>query len=163
MLMSIDPRPIAHQTEYLVDYLKLDPFASQATYFEPFMKIVLARLSFLDKNTLMVVLDIVVNRVELGDASDAFAWKCLALMIKHLYLLNWKIIDEVFSRRLAWWVHTYFSAEYFLLAGESDLTVYKAVCAQQLLNLEFGHPVYALLSGKLTKAHETFVNTNIRV
>ncbi|KAJ2626583.1 hypothetical protein GGF44_004984 [Coemansia sp. RSA 1694] len=163
MLMSIDPREVIHQTEYILDYLKLDPFASQATYFEPFMAMTLSRLNSLDRESLLMVTDIVINRIELGDAEESCAWECLALLLSYLRKNNQGVIDEVLGRRLAWWRDTYFASDYFLRTKESDLTVYMAVCAQQLLDLEAGHPVYALLSGKLSTDHAEFVNAHIRI
>ncbi|KAJ2898129.1 hypothetical protein IWW38_001495 [Coemansia aciculifera] len=161
--MSIDTRPVIDQTEFILDYLKLDPFASQDTYFRPFIAKALSNVETLDDVSLLMLMDIIVNRVELGDAEESCAWECLALLLSYLRNNKQSIVDEVMSRRLAWWKDTYFGSGYFLRADESDITVYRAVCAQLLLDLEPGHPVYALLSGELSEAHAEFVNTHIRI
>ncbi|KAJ1906289.1 hypothetical protein LPJ71_004333, partial [Coemansia sp. S17] len=71
MIMSIDSREIIDQTEYILDYLTLDPFALRATYFEPFMAMALCKLDDWDEATMRRLVVIVLNRVELGDPEEA--------------------------------------------------------------------------------------------
>ncbi|KAJ1909556.1 hypothetical protein GGI03_005649, partial [Coemansia sp. RSA 2337] len=164
MIMSIDSREIIDQTEYILDYLTLDPFALRATYFEPFMAMALCKLDDWDEATMRRLVVIVLNRVELGDPEEACGWECLAILLAYLRTSNQALIDELLGPRLVWWKDAYFASDCFYRAKqEADLTVYKAVCAQQLMDLEPGHPIYKLLSGKLSNAHAEFVNTHMRI
>ncbi|KAJ2686704.1 hypothetical protein IWW39_003452 [Coemansia spiralis] len=164
MIMSIDPREVICQTEHILDYLTLDPFASRATYFEPFMAKVLCQPDDWDDTTMRRLLEIVLNRVELGDQEESCGWECLAILLSYLRANNQKLINEFMEQRLTWWKDAYFASDcFYRVKEESDLIVYKAVCAQQLLDLESGHPVYKLLSGKLSSAHAEFVDSHMRI
>ncbi|KAJ2489313.1 hypothetical protein IWW37_004100 [Coemansia sp. RSA 2050] len=164
MIMSIDPREVIDQTEHILDYLTLDPLASRTTYFEPFMAMALCKLDDWDDTMMRRLVDIVLNRVELGDQDESCGWECLAILLSYLRTNNQRLINEFMEQRLTWWKDAYFASDCFYRPKqESNLMVYKAVCAQQLMDLEPGHPVYKLLSGKLSSAHAEFVNTHMRI
>ncbi|KAJ1962289.1 hypothetical protein GGI12_002733 [Dipsacomyces acuminosporus] len=162
MLMSVYPKGHEEQQGWLLEYLELDPFASEYKHFRPYMDRVLEQLGT-DAAFAERVFRMVVNRVELGDPAESYKWKCMALMITALRRAHPNVADEAVRQRLHWWKEAYFSPHNFYPLQESDLQVYMAVCAQQLFDLEQGHPVYSLLSGELNESHESFVNDNIRL
>ncbi|KAI8322096.1 hypothetical protein GQ54DRAFT_317311 [Martensiomyces pterosporus] len=163
MLMAVDPRGVLEQPDYLLEYLELDPFASEDRYFRPYMERALESMDSSEKQVVERLFRMVVNRIELGDSAEAYKWRCMVVMTSSLRRTHPGTIDAVMSRRLSWWRDTYFSPHYFNTAQESDIQVYKAVCAQQLLDLEPGHPVYGILSGDLSEHYDSFVNENVRI
>ncbi|KAJ2162976.1 hypothetical protein GGF46_000162 [Coemansia sp. RSA 552] len=161
MLMSLDPRPVADQEEYMLDYLELDPFAPEATYFCPFIEKHLDTVTELQPDTTKRLLGIVVDRIERGDPDETHKWSYLAQITAYLCPGQQGIVDTVMEPRLSWWKSAYFDWFSFCQSEATDQTIFRAVCAQQLMELEQGHPVYGILSGEMSEDQARFVDTHI--
>ncbi|KAJ2620337.1 hypothetical protein GGI26_005104 [Coemansia sp. RSA 1358] len=164
LLLAIGSDNIFEQKEHILEYLEMDPFAPADEILCPFMEATLDTLQDLSEELLKRILNMVADRIERGNVTEAFSWQYMAQLIDALYEEHEDIIGSVLEERLLWWKDTYFSKHVFCLAdNSSDALVYRAVCAQQLIDLPVGHPVYALLSGDLTNDQAAFVDSHIKV
>ncbi|KAJ2483682.1 hypothetical protein IWW56_000246 [Coemansia sp. RSA 2131] len=157
MLMSLDPRDVVEQSNRMLDYLELDPFAPEA-YFNGYITRCIDQWDQLPEETISRVFLIIIDRIERGDPRETDKWKYMALFTARLRTTH-PCVCSVMDQRLHWW-HMYFDWPQFM-GTITDVVVYKAVCAQQWVDLEPGHPVYNVLSGELTDDQAAFVN-NIR-
>ncbi|KAJ2503129.1 hypothetical protein GGH96_000572 [Coemansia sp. RSA 1972] len=156
MLMSLDPRDVVEQTERMLDYLELDPFALEM-YFCGFITRCIDQWSQLSVDTLSRLFLVIIDRIERGDPLETDKWKYMALFTAKLRTNYPHIVGSIMDERVQWW-HMYFDWPQFT-NETTNLVVYKAVCAQQLFDLEQGHPVYNVLDGDLTEDQATFVNS----
>ncbi|KAJ2688737.1 hypothetical protein H4R19_006547, partial [Coemansia spiralis] len=162
MLMSVDPRDPLEQHDRIADYLELDPFAPEK-YLDHVVESALATPATGDVAPLVKALRLVVDRVERGDPDEAGKWKHLACLLSLLRDREPAAIDAVMAARREWWGESYFGWSAFEAAPVTDRIVYMAVCAQQLLDLEQGHPAYGILSGELSDTHAAFADQHVRI
>ncbi|KAJ2807608.1 hypothetical protein H4R20_001217 [Coemansia guatemalensis] len=146
----------------MFEYLELDPYATEQQFCNAIESTFTAStqpVEYLER-----AFTIIVDRIERGDPEEFYKWMLLAMVITYLRQKDLqKIIEAVMGERVAWWSTTYFSQHNFLRAPLCERIVYMAVCAQQLVDLECGHPVYGILSGDLPENLAQFVNENIRI
>ncbi|KAJ2153803.1 hypothetical protein H4S00_004972 [Coemansia sp. D1744] len=156
MLMSLDPRDVVEQTDRMLDYLELDPFALEK-YFIGFITRCIDHWAQLSIETISRLFLIIIDRIERGDPLETDKWKYMAHFTSQLRTDYPHVVGSAMDERVQWW-HMYFDWPQFT-GTVNDLVVYKAVCALQLFDLEQGHPVYNVLSGELTDNQATFVNS----
>ncbi|KAJ2617146.1 hypothetical protein H4S08_000470 [Coemansia sp. RSA 1365] len=145
----------------MLEYLELDPYAAEEEFCNTIEGVFESNepAEFLER-----VLEIIVDRIERGDQEEEHKWRLLAIVVSYLRESEQpEIIEAVMGLRMEWWSTTYFSQDNFQRTPINERIVYMAVCAQQLLDLEDGHPVYGILSGELTDNLAQFVDENIRI
>ncbi|KAJ1900257.1 hypothetical protein LPJ81_003979 [Coemansia sp. IMI 209127] len=155
---------ILDQDELVLDYLEMDPFAPALEVFRKFMDEVVAQAQSAHVVGAERILNMVVGRIDGGNADESFAWEYLARFVYCLYKQERQdVVDSVFGPRLPWWKDTYFSPHVFCLSPESDALVYRAVCALLLLvDLSPEHPAFATLNGELTSEQTEFVKSHLQ-
>ncbi|KAJ2776132.1 hypothetical protein H4R18_005830 [Coemansia javaensis] len=165
MLMSVDARDPVDQGDRVLDCLELDPYAPE----EYFDGAVGRLISSLEPGAQARALRLVVDRVERGDPQETGKWRQLARLLSLLRQSGGEAaVEAAMGERRRWWGEAYFGWHAFggtrpPPAPPTEQAVYMAVCAQQLLDLEQGHPVYGILSGELDDALADFVDEHMRV
>ncbi|KAJ1726614.1 hypothetical protein LPJ61_005068 [Coemansia biformis] len=162
MLISVDSRDPLDQHDRIAEYLELDPFAPER-YLDCVVERALASPGNEGTVPMTRALRLVVDRVERGDTDETSKWRHLARLLSFFRQADPTTISAVMGPRLEWWGDVYFDWSTFDAVGTTDRIVYMAVCAQQLVDLEQGHPVYGILSGDLSDAHAEFVDQHMRL
>ncbi|KAJ2558491.1 hypothetical protein EV175_000761 [Coemansia sp. RSA 1933] len=134
LLSLFDPANILDQENLVLEYLEMDPFAPALELFCKYMDHVLVQLQDTNDVDLERVLNMLVDRIERGNADELHAWKYLARFVSCLQEHKREdVVDSVFGPRLAWWKDTYFSTHVFSLSEASGALTHRAACARLLL------------------------------
>ncbi|KAJ2081448.1 hypothetical protein H4R24_002329 [Coemansia sp. RSA 988] len=146
----------------MLEYLESDPYAVEQEFCNVIENIFTASTQSIEY--LQRALEVIADRIERGDPEEFYKWMLFAMVITYLRQKDQQdIIESVMGLRVTWWNTTYFSQHNFQRTPLNERIVYMAVCAQQLVELEYGHPVYRILSGDLPENLAQFVNENIRI
>ncbi|KAJ1665872.1 hypothetical protein IW140_002953 [Coemansia sp. RSA 1813] len=164
ILLSLCSSNLLAQENLVLEYLEMDPFAPAVEMFCKFMDQVFVQIQDAHTVDRERILNMLVDRIERGNANESYVWKYLAQFVACLREQeHHNVVDHVFALRLPWWKDTYFSTHVFCLSELSDALVYRAVCARLLLvDLPLEHPSATILNSKLTDEQIAFVKTHFQ-